>query len=88
MTPSRRSRYLIKRWNMFQTSSEGDNPEVQALRQNTRGKRIRFYFLVSCELYRGGRSSVPFHFFKAGTVSGSVQDPLERGLNCRPPTVG
>ena len=44
----------------------GDNPGVE-VRQNTRGKRIRFYFLVSCELYMG-RSSLPFH----------VQDPLER----------
>ena len=59
----RRSRYLIKRWNMFQTSSEGGNPGLQ-VRQNTRGKRIRFYFLLSCELDIG-RSRLPFHFFKA-----------------------
>ena len=76
MIPPRRSRYLIKRWNMFQTSSERGNPGEE-VRQNTRGKRTRFYFLLSCELDIG-RSSLPFHFFKAGLSRTLIRGLLER----------
>ena len=47
-------------------------------------------FLVSCELYMGTFPSRPFtfFFFKAGTISGSVQgSPLWSGLNHRLPAV-
>jgi len=92
MTPSRRSRYLIKRWNMFQTSSEGDNPEV--------GRYVRIpevrefgstFWLVANFTWGGGtfQSSFSlFFFFKAGLFRDLFRTLWSRGLNRRPPTVG
>jgi len=59
---------------MFQTSSEGGNPGVE-VRQNTQGKRIRFYFSLTGRELDIGRPGPPFSlFFKAGLISDSVQE--------------
>ena len=67
---------------MFQTSSEGGNPGV-GVRQNVLGERIRFYFLLSCELDLG-RPSLTFHFYSSLSKQ-NHSGPSSDTLNRRPP---